>query len=85
MTDTDSHHPAVSGDGRYLGYVTEVADGCRIVVSDLWSGIHGEAACPTGVEADGEFTLQFSDDAGTLLWYPMSTLEGVPTGNPAIR
>jgi hypothetical protein len=79
----DSHHPAVSADGRYLGYVRDGAEGCRIAVSDLWGRVNGMAACPD-VESE-EFALHFSDDGGALEWLPVGGAESVVIGNPARR
>ena len=71
----DSHHPAISADGRFVAYLTGKTGGggtstCRIHLGDRDSDRSEELPCPAEVEAASDAVRpNFSADGAQLQWY----------------
>lgn len=69
----NSHHPAISTDGRYIAYLeSPEADapwvGCSTVRYDQEQGLYVRLDCPDGYDADNGLALRFAADGETVVW-----------------
>ena len=86
----DSHHPAISADGRFVAYLTGKTGGggtstCRIHLGDRDSDRSEELPCPAEVEAASDAVRpNFSADGAQLQWYFPSEDIPVQVYNPLL-
>lgn len=70
----DTHHPAISADGRFVAYLEEAADDaqrrCRVHIYDRDSGAYHRQVCPIALAKHSETArAAFTPDAAKLEWY----------------
>ena len=86
----DSHHPAISADGRYVAYLEagsadDEAD-CRVHVYDRETAWYQRTPCPDALAGDTETSRPyFSQDGSRVEWYLPGTNEPVVVPNPLLN
>ena len=91
----DHHHPAISADGRYIGYLeqqgteaeaeteTETEQNCQVHLIDRDTQVYHLQACPEVLAKAAEHARPaFSAQADQLHWYLPGRAEPITLSNP---
>lgn len=75
-TLVDNHHPAISGDGRFIAYLEHSADSngeppdCQVQIYQRDTEVYHRQPCPEPVPtASDSFRLSFSSESDILYWH----------------
>lgn len=83
----DNHHPAISGDGRFIAYLEEQAGReeavCQVHLYDRRTEVYHRQPCPQALAAANESSRpMFNLAADTLLWHLPGQAQPVRLVNP---
>jgi hypothetical protein len=83
----DTHHPAISADGRFVAYLEEAAEAlsstCRVHFYDRDSGAYRRLGCSAVLaENPGAAQGRFGANGAYLEWYLSGQAEALVLRNP---